>query len=232
MRTILGFFICGWLAAPAWGQIDPLDPNANKSGWEQDAYMVDSLVEVHNALKLDPLQVLRGEIPLFYERRISNHISVEVGAGVTRRNWTYALFNVDADDLRRNITVKTGPTARLGLRYYFKDSPELDGLYVMPQAAYRIYEKEYAELDSAGDLNGVEHIDRREVGEVNLTIGFQKLAYSSNFLFDVYIGLGYAWRRGTEVFRREAPVQTLFRSEPLNNDGLVPVIGFKLGWGF
>jgi len=232
MRTFLAPLVFVLMTNAIYAQVDPTEPNMTRSGWEQDAYIIDSLVEVHNALKFDPFQILRGEIGLFYERKISNHISAEVGLGITRRNWSYALFNVDADDLRRNIAVRTGPSARLGVRYYLKDSPELDGWYLMPQVAYRVYEKKFAELDSAGDLNGRDHIDQREIGEVNLTVGFQKLGAESNFFYDVYVGIGYAWRRGTEVKRQDAPVQTLFVSEDLVNDGLVPVIGLKLGWGF
>lgn len=194
--------------------------------------MPDSLLEVHNGLKVDPLQIFRGEILVFYERRITDRVSLEVGLGLTRRNWAYALFAVDADDLRRNITVRTGPSARLGVRFYLKDSPELDGMYIMPQLAYKVYEKEFAELDSAGELNGVDHIDRREIGEVNLCFGYQHLSFNSNFFYDIYFGIGYAIRRGTQVSRQKVPIQTLFTSGPLNDDGPVPLIGVKLGWGF
>lgn len=200
--------------------------------FEGDAYIQDTLVEVHNGIKFDPLQILRGEISVFYERRISNRISVELGAGITRRSWTYSWFNTDVDDLRRNISVETGPAFRAGVRYYFMDSPEINGVYVMPQVGYRIYEKTFAELDSTGELNGQEYIDRREVGEVNLTIGYQQLSFNSNFFYDVYFGVGYGFYSGVEVRRRNVPIETLYYTEPRKSSGPIPVIGFKMGWGF
>lgn len=216
------------LTLPTSAQVEPESQLVES----EDAYMIDSLLEVHNALKLDPLQVLRGEILVFYERRVTDRVSLEVGLGLTRRNWAFALFDVDADDLRRNINVRTGPSARLGIRFYLKDSPELNGMYIMPQVAYKVYEKNFAELDSAGELNGVDHIDRREIGEFNVCFGYQHLSYNSNFFYDVYVGIGYAIRRGTEVSRLNLPVETRYASGPLNDDGPVPLIGVKLGWGF
>lgn len=200
--------------------------------WENDAYMYDSLIEVHNGLKFDPLQIFRGEISLFYERRISNRISFEIGAGVTRRDWTYSWFFADVDDLRRNITMRTGAAFRLGMRYYLSDSPELNGVYVMPQVAYRFYEKSFAELDSAGSLNGQEHLDRRNIGEVNFTFGYQHLSLNSNFFYDVYFGIGHSFYGGTIVKRQDVPIETLYYTEPRRGNGWLPVIGVKLGWGF
>lgn len=224
------FFL--WIAACAQAQEDPLSADAMVLDQQEDAYMTDSLLEVYNAIKFDPFQVLRGELMVFYERRISNRISLELGAGITRRNWSYALFDGDADDLRRNITVLTGPTIRLGARYYFKDSPELNGAYLMPQAAFRVFDKQYAEIDSTGELNGRAYIDHRQIGELNLTFGYQHLSLRSNFFYDIYAGMGYAVRRGRQVNRVASPGETLYMTQPLNADGWTPVIGVKFGWGF
>lgn len=214
------------------GQKETLTTQLGLSPELEDAYMPDSLVEVHNAIKIDPFQVLRGELMVFYERRISNRMSVEIGAGITRRNWSYALFDKDADDLRRNITVLTGPSVRLGARYYFNNSPELNGAYLMPQLAFRVFDKQFAEIDSTGELNGTAYIDHREIGEINLTFGYQRLNLRSNFFYDIYAGMGYAVRRGRMVNRVAHPNETQYRTQPLNDDGWTPVIGLKLGWGF
>lgn len=232
MRLILSIILFNALALQIYGQIDPNDSRYARSAWAQDAYEPDSLVEVYNALKLDPLQVFRGEISAFYERRISDRISVELGLGVTRRNWTLPMFNLDADDLRRNITVLTGPSGRLGVRYYFTESPELNGMYIMPQIAYRRYDKRFGDLDSTGTLTGDTHLDRREIREFNITVGYQQLSVSSNFFFDIYIGLGYVQRNNREVKRLPVPVQSLYATESKTEYGFIPVIGLKLGWGF
>ncbi len=232
MRLILSVIAFNALVLQIYGQIDSNDPRFARSVWAQDAYEPDSLVEVYNAFKLDPLQVLRGEISAFYERRISNRLSFEVGLGVTRRNWTLPWFNLDADDLRRNITVLTGPSGRFGIRFYFTESPELNGLYIMPQIAYRRYGKRFGDLDSTGTLTGDTHLDRREIREFNITVGYQQLSVSSNFFFDIYVGLGYVQRNNREVRRLSVPIQALYTSESKKDYGFIPVIGLKLGWGF
>lgn len=233
MRKILFLFLFTLIQLQIFGQTEPgaeaLQP---LEGEGEDAYMPDSLLEVHNALKLDPLQIFRGEFSVFYERRISDRISIEVGAGFTRRNWSLALFDLDADDLRRNIDVHTQFAGRLGVRYYFLDSPELNGLYLMPQVAYRVFEKTFNELDSTGSLNGVGHLDRREIVDFNLCVGFQKLSLTSNFLFDIYVGLGYGQQNNQEVSRLPSSNQSLYITEPKTRYGLVPMLGLKFGWGF
>lgn len=233
MRTVSALFFFMLIMCGARSQNDTLSVQPDTLDWEGEAYIPDTLLEVHNGLKYDPLQVLRGEISVFYERRISNRVSIELGVGVTRRNWTDSWFNnTDADDLRRNITVYTGPAFRLGVRYYLMDSPELNGVYIMPQLAYRIYEKSFAEIDSTGNLNGQTHLDRREIGEFNITFGYQHLSYNSNFFYDIYFGIGHALYRGARVKRQNVPIETLYYTEPRNSNSWLPVIGLKLGLGF
>lgn len=199
---------------------------------EIDAYIPDTLIEIRNALKLDPLLVLKGEFVLNYERAISNHFAAEITLGFTRRNWTLPWLGLDADDLRRNIKIKTGPTFKLGLRYYTKNSRELHGFYVMPQLAYRQFEKNFAELDSSGSLNGVNHLDQRNIKEVSLTLGYQHLSIYSNFVLDVYATLGYEERILQQVSRIPDTIETLYQTRNYKDYGLNPMIGLRLGFGF
>jgi hypothetical protein len=199
---------------------------------EIDAYIPDTLNEIRNAFKLDPLLIFKGEFVLNYERAISNHFAAEITIGVTRRNWTLPWLGLDADDLRRNINVKTGPTVKLGVRYYTKNSRELHGFYLMPQVAYRVYEKEFAEIDSGGALNGTKHLDRRSIKEVSLTLGYQHLSLYSNFVLDVYATLGYEERELQQVSRIPDTIETLYQTRNYKAFGLNPMVGLRLGFGF
>lgn len=199
---------------------------------EIDAYIPDTLIEIRNSLKLDPLIILKGEFVLSYERAITNHFAAEITIGFTRRNWTLPWLGLDADDLRRNIKVKTGPTVKLGVRYYTKDSRELHGFYVMPQIAYRVFEKEFAELDSSGALNGISHLDQRSIKEASLTLGYQHLSIYSNFVLDVYATLGYEERVLQQVSRIPDTIETLYQTRNYKDYGLNPMVGVRLGFGF
>jgi hypothetical protein len=198
----------------------------------EDAYIPDTLIEVRNAIKIDPFLVVKGELVLNYERAISNHFSAELVAGITRRDWTQPGKNNNNDDLRRNITVKTGPTFKLGVRYYSKNSPELHGFYVMPQFAYRIYEKEFAELDSTGTLNGNKYTDKRNVKELSVTFGYQHLMLTNNFLLDFYATLGYVEQNVNAVIRVPDTIETLFYTENYIEHYFNPMIGIRMGFGF
>lgn len=199
---------------------------------EIDAYIPDTLIEIRNSFKLDPLLVLKGEFVLNFERAITNHFSAEITIGFTRRNWTLPWFGLDADDLRRNIKIKTGPTIKLGVRYYTKDSRELHGFYVMPQIAFRVFEKNFAELDSGGALNGTNHLDQRSIKEVSLTLGYQHLSIYSNLVLDVYATLGYEERNLQQVSRIPDTTETLYQTRNYKDYGLNPMIGLRLGFGF
>jgi len=225
-------FLCALLAtfASLNFQAQTLPPLAEEQA--EDAYIPDTLIEVRNAIKIDPLLILKGEMVLVYERAISNHFSAEITLGITRRNWTLPWLGRDADDLRRNITIKTGPSFKLGFKYYTKNSPELHGFYLMPQFAFRVYEKEFAELDSAGVLNGITHIDRRSINEISLTIGYQHLMLTNNFLLDIYASLGYEERNTQEVFRIDYTGETRYNTKKYVAHGFNPMIGLRLGYGF
>ena len=44
-----------------------------------------------NAIKYDVLQMLRGDFPIFYERRINRTVSIYGGVGLTKRDFLYKL---------------------------------------------------------------------------------------------------------------------------------------------
>jgi hypothetical protein len=228
MRLLFCVFFALLISFNFQAQITPA-PNGEA---EIDAYIPDTLMEVRNAFKLDPLLVFKGEYVLNYERAITKHFSAEITVGFTRRNWTLPWLGLDADDLRRNINVKTGTTMKLGVRYYTKDSRELHGFYLMPQVAYRVFEKDFAELDSGGALNGTSHLDRRTIKEVSLTLGYQHLSVYSNFVLDVYATLGYEERILQQVSRIPDTIETLYQTRNYKAYGLNPMLGVRLGFGF
>lgn len=50
-----------------------------------------------NIIKIAPLGLLSGTFPLFYERKITDFLSIQAAGGITLKNYTRALFAKEAD---------------------------------------------------------------------------------------------------------------------------------------
>jgi hypothetical protein len=199
---------------------------------ELDAYQsTDSLYAVRNTFKIDPLQVINGDIPLLFEKYITKHISVELGLGVTRRNFLSPVFEYDLDNLSRSVKIRTQPSFKIGFRYYFDNNEELDGFYVSPEYNYRVNRKDFLVLDSIGNTTGSEFIDKRTYTDLKLVIGRQVLSYSSNFLVDYYLGFGFRSKKLNEVHQLIGNSEDYFY-EVKNENKIAFFIGIKLGFGF
>ena len=69
---------------------------------ERLAAQFDTVKCVKNVIKLNPLIFFRGEIPIYYERSITPRLGIEVGVGVTLRNYLALSFTGDdADDFAK-----------------------------------------------------------------------------------------------------------------------------------
>lgn len=155
----------------------------------EDAYEPDSVYAVRNAIKIDPVQIVVGEYELIYERILSNHWSVEFGAGITRRNYLADRTDYTLDDLGDNVQIQTGYSFTLSFRNYFQDSEELIGPYWELGGNIREYRLNYAVIDTSGVLTGDSFDDIRKYTSGYINIGWQALPKNSNVFADFYLGV-------------------------------------------
>jgi hypothetical protein len=201
-------------------------------GTELDAYeSTDSLYAVRNAFKIDPLQIIVGDLPFLYERFISKNLSIELGCGFTRRNFLSPFFEYDLDNLSRNVKIKSQPSYKIALRYYFDSNEELDGFYIAAEYNYRTHKKNFFELDTLGNTNGKIFVDKRIYNDAKLILGRQILSSSSNLVIDYYLGLGYRKKELHEVHQLQGQNQ-IFYYERKERENFAFFIGVKLGFGF
>ena len=199
---------------------------------ELDAYQsTDSLLAVRNSFKLDPLQIVVGDVPILFEKYIAKHLSLEVGLGITRRNFLSPIFEYDLDNLSRKIKIKSLPSYKIAFRFYFDDNEELDGYYISPEFSYKTNRKDFLELDTVGNLTGNKYVDKRIYSDLKLIVGRQVLSYSSNFLLDYYLGFGYRQKQLQEVHQLQGKNQPYFYEQTAGKN-LAFFIGIKLGFGF
>lgn len=198
----------------------------------------DTVDCVKNALKINPLLFLRGEIPIYYERALSSRLSAEIGVGLTFRNYvnlTFAGDHADADDFGAGTKIKSNPTAHIGFRYYLVDDLEPQGSYLQVELAYLRYTKEIGVKDSlTGQFNGQTNVDERVFNDVRLYYGIQKLSSSSNWLFDFYGGVALRSRHMTIVNSNYDTADRRWSYDIEEIDDIVPAffLGVKVGLGW
>lgn len=202
---------------------------------ERLAQQFDTARVVKNVFKVNPLLLLWGEVPLYYERALTYRLSVEVGVGFTMRNYvSMAIGNGDADDIGAGVDVVNKPSYRGGLRYYLVDDLEPQGSYMQLEFAHLAYVKDISAIAPDGRLTGEVFRDERIYNDFRLLAGLQQLSRSSNWLFDVHAGLGYRVRSEQVVMEtRDLPSGT-YSYHVENRTKHLPVffLGVKVGLGF
>jgi hypothetical protein len=172
------------------------------------AAQFDTVDVVKNVIKANPLLFFRGEIPLFYERAISPNVSLEVGLGVTLRNYIALSFAADdADDFGAGTEIIANPSYHLAARFYFIHDLEPQGLYLQPGYSHLVYSKDILVRRSDGTFSDTKYRDERTFNDLRLMLGYQSLSTRSNWLFDVYGGVALRDRRML-VVREELDLAT------------------------
>lgn len=198
----------------------------------EDAYEGDSLYAVRNAVKLDPLQIAIGDIEVFYERIIAEGFSLEVGAGITRRNYAAGWNDYSLDNLGRNVDIKTGYAFTFAVRKYLQSSDELSGPYVSLGMKFLKYETDFEVVDTTGVLTSDVFTDIRNYTNVEGLVGYQLLPQTSNLFMDVYVGVAYRKKDFDVVHSSAVNDPESYTIEHETENDFAFRVGVKIGWGF
>lgn len=205
-----------------------------------------------NALKINPLLILNGEIPIYYERAISDRFSVEFAIGLTfvdfMGNNMNAFFS-DGDSEGRvsageDVTEKihNNLSFKSGLRYYL-DDVILEDYYFAVEFAHRAFSRELIiDEDQYGPTGyNLGYSVKKEFDEIQihnemkLIFGNQTHSYSGNFFMDYYIGVGLDMFIKEEAREDYSASNGFVRSYVLKKEeGIKPrfYFGFKMGFLF
>ncbi|MEO6882469.1 MAG: hypothetical protein ABI199_00440 [Bacteroidia bacterium] len=146
-----------------------------------------------NAIKINPLLIARGDVPIYYERKIAGRFSAEIAAGITFTDFVYEFETGDVYSTNGTTVMgKTGYSLEGALRYYigYKNTA-MSGYYISPDVWYRTYNKQVEVEDVSGNLTGNFDPDSRKVLSYRLLFGNQNSGDNALF-FDWYIGVGMA----------------------------------------
>lgn len=195
----------------------------------------DTVNCVKNVFKFNPLLFLRGEMPLYYERALSHRVSAELAVGVSFRNYLGGdLLGDVADDFSAGTHIVAKPSFHLGFRWYLIDDIEPQGPYLQGELAYLDHSKDISMKDSTGHFTDGTLRDQRLYNDVRLYFGYQRIASTSNWLFDAYCGLGFRNRSLTQVNERLDLSDHTWSYSVEEKHDRVPALflGVKVGYGF
>jgi hypothetical protein len=184
--------------------------------------------------KFSPTALVRGEVPLYFEHRLSHNYSAEAALGITFEDYfrENILEGKPLFPKPSNVDRLSGITSRLGLRYFFKhQSPS--GIYISPELEYKNYRKDVhgVYLNSNGQYAEGKLHDQQSYSELKVLLGFQNTdEYERDFLFDWFVGLGV--RVGTEdnVSPDEMNADVI-KNRHVNVIAPILSFGLKLGFG-
>ena len=140
----------------------------------------------------------------------------------------------DVDDYSAGTIIRNRPSYHFGLRYYLLDDPEPQGLYAQLGFAHLTFAKDVALRDSTGAPGKATWADERVYTDVRAYFGYQHLGMHSNWLFDVYAGIGLRTRDRDMVQEHLDVGANTWSYTRVQDRDVVPAffLGVKVGYGF
>ncbi|WP_018341706.1 hypothetical protein [Cytophaga aurantiaca] len=140
-----------------------------------------------NKFSINPLGILIGDYPIYYERMFGNTFSVELAAGLTYENYvgnltTFGFFDVDSE-FKRNF--KVGSTYSISPKVYLNDD-NFEGSYLCVVYRHRMYNSEAIQYQGQ-DISGVKEYNKLNSFTFNYGYVYD---LGKGFLLDYYLGIG------------------------------------------
>lgn len=192
----------------------------------------------HNIIKVNPFMILHGYFPIAYERQVVNRIAIELGGGLTIKDFIYhsefmqitreASFS--DDDYGEFKEAKNGfgyyGTLKLYLGSY--RVPEPSGAYMGLQAQYR--EHSWIQTFENSSLVSSEILadQRRRTTDFMLLAGWQDIM-DDNIVFEINAGIGV---RDQSHNRKKIENSGKLADAPPVSSTLVIAFNLKVGYAF
>lgn len=180
-----------------------------------------------NIIKLNLWEFFSSDFSLYYERKLLNRFTFEVGAGVTYNDLFGHIFSPSPHAPEAfAVDKRMGNSFAVGIRFY--TSRTFDGFYIAPEYKYRKYnwsdDAKFIDADAnVPDL----YLDESRVHSIaRLSFGYA-LFYANNIQFDFQAGIGLSSVTEKLYNPNLGKIETLQLSyRPRVN------LGFKLGYAF
>ena len=193
-----------------------------------------------NIIRVDPILYLRGDIPVFYERRLGRLISAEVGLGITVKDFWRDYGEQTTQGMGRKINTPyrlmvdyyPGFSVRVGVKRFvdadvnIKNAAALNGVYVGAYLFYR--QHKWRELIDT-DCSQQYFDEHQNAAGIQFMAGIQQ---TSNILigYNFYGGLGMRY-----IIESKYHSDSVYDCpKPTHNHYWLPslLFGLQLGFGW
>ncbi|ABG60843.1 hypothetical protein [Cytophaga hutchinsonii] len=196
-----------------------------------------------NKISINPLGVLIGDYPVYYERMFGSAFSVELAAGVTYENYLgnlmfYGMVDNNSSNSNFARSYKIGNTYSISPKVYL-DGDEFEGSYLALCYRHRLYNNDvtgYAGNNAASFTDPVK--ESVKLNSFTFNYGYV-FTLGKGFILDYYIGLGL---RGSVVkqavetsnISNTYPYATyyIYDTETTRKTSPTGMVGFKIGYTF
>lgn len=251
---ILVLFFSGFFSKQANGQIEVKSPDSTKKQQTLQVTVYDQGQEIKddspkeslqdNIIKFNPVAIIRGELPLYYERKLNPRSSLEIGIGPLINNFMGAAFEEFSDESSEDDEIRIpqsdqyraskGMMVRLSYRLYLdRRGYALSDHYFSPSFTYKSMKREVSVLNQYGEGSGTYRQDDRQAIEFSIVYGSQDLSKYDMFSIEWFAGIGVRKFTGDHLVYRNSNVPGGISYEVISeNDDLIQpilILGFKVG---
>ena len=186
------------------------------------------------SLKFSPTLLVRGELPLFVEHKMSDRYGLEAALGITFEDYFKETLFQSRSQLRGQPDQNklSGITAKLSLHCY--TGKGIAGpLYLAPEIDFKNYRKDVHGVFLGADGRYTSGLlrDQQIYTDVKAVLGYQTTElFDRDFFFDWFIGIGLRMGSENNVVNDEQNASVI-RLKHVNVLSPVLSLGVKLGFG-
>jgi hypothetical protein len=184
-------------------------------------------------LKFNPTLLVRGEAPIYLERKLGACFSAEAALGVTFEDYYKKVFQEGKTLTQKDPATEylSGVAAKMGVRYFFHRGALTD-FYISPEMDYTTYRKNVSgAFRNGGGYSEGKLMDKQAYVDYLFLIGSQSpRAMDQEIFLDWFLGAGMRTGMENNVVRTENNSAIIAQHQ---QSVLAPMItfGLKLGLG-
>lgn len=184
------------------------------------------------AVKINPLLILSGDIPFYFEYKLTKKLSAEVAVGPTIRNFWLEALNDEYYSATPINSNKIGRSLRAALRFYPSSTDEaIVGYYFAPEIMIRrFYSGSQFSDYSTNPTTYRDFILESNQTDFKMIFGYQD-SFDSNLIIDYYIGFGLRSSE-YETVNDDSGSATYLTVDKVKGVNPTFTLGLKLGFGF
>ena len=137
--------------------------------------------------RLAPAALVAGDIPISYEHKISDYLTIEAGLGITTYNVTEDLIHGYSTRVNSETVSKVNYSSLFNTKFFPEGNSFQDGYYIAFNLNLRNYKQDFATVNSCGTDTTIKESFRW--ADVGFTAGLHSRP-SEKMILDWYIGAG------------------------------------------